>query len=203
MLKVAVEGNICAGKTSFLEHLKTSYGASCVLIVHDEPMENWRNLHGHNILDMFYNDQVRYAFMMQVVATTNSLTMCIVLTWIWCSLAKFIIFIIAYFHLWSMPQLTLLRQSVVKQPPSCKLRVLARTVHSSMLRNRITVSIRGLKCAIFLNRHIIFSESFKMIGFSLWIEIVILISRPFRKSSLLNMPFIKNGIDLKKRCFLN
>ena len=80
MLKVAVEGNIGAGKTSFLEHLKTSYGASGVIIVQDEPVENWRNLHGHNILDMFYNDQDRYAFLMQVGASTNPFTICIVLT---------------------------------------------------------------------------------------------------------------------------
>ena len=54
--RVVVEGNIGSGKSTFLEHFKKF--SDCVDII-DEPVEEWRNIKGHNLLQMMYEDPKR------------------------------------------------------------------------------------------------------------------------------------------------
>ena len=61
-----VEGNIGAGKSTFLDYIKKYYAESGLISIHDEPIETWRNLNGHNILDKFYKFPARYGLLMQV-----------------------------------------------------------------------------------------------------------------------------------------
>lgn len=58
---VAVEGNIGSGKTTFLEHFSKHDGV-CVLA---EPVEQWRNLNGHNLLALMYEDPTKWSFTFQ------------------------------------------------------------------------------------------------------------------------------------------
>jgi deoxyadenosine/deoxycytidine kinase len=61
---IAVEGNIGSGKSTVLAHLATS--SLCDVIV--EPIDNWTNFKGHNILQMFYDDPHRWGFAFEVNA---------------------------------------------------------------------------------------------------------------------------------------
>jgi len=61
---IAVEGNIGSGKSTVLTHLAKS--PLCDVIA--EPIENWTNLKGHNILAMFYDDRHRWGFAFQAYA---------------------------------------------------------------------------------------------------------------------------------------
>ena len=66
-MKIFVEGNIGAGKTEFLARsrdFETFRGFGKVLWL-TEPVEVWKDLHGSNILELFYQDQKRLAFQMQ------------------------------------------------------------------------------------------------------------------------------------------
>ena len=57
---MCVEGNIGAGKSTFLDYIKKYYAESGLISVHDKPIETWRNLNGHNILDKYYKFRARY-----------------------------------------------------------------------------------------------------------------------------------------------
>ncbi|CAF0829385.1 unnamed protein product [Rotaria sp. Silwood1] len=61
---IAVEGNIGSGKSSVLAHLANS--SLCDVVA--EPIENWTNLKGHNILAMLYDDPHRWGFAFQANA---------------------------------------------------------------------------------------------------------------------------------------
>ena len=61
-----MEGNIGAGKSSFLSYIMEKYGDTGLFAIHDEPIETWRNLRGNNLLEMFYNKPEKYGFLMQV-----------------------------------------------------------------------------------------------------------------------------------------
>ncbi|CAF1249568.1 unnamed protein product [Adineta steineri] len=61
---IAVEGNIGSGKSTVLQHLAKS--SLCDIIA--EPVENWTNLKGHNILAMLYDDPQRWGFAFQANA---------------------------------------------------------------------------------------------------------------------------------------
>ena len=59
---VIVEGNIGAGKTTFLQpFLKHEK----IVQVCTEPVEKWRNLQGHNLLQKMYQDPKRWSFELQ------------------------------------------------------------------------------------------------------------------------------------------
>lgn len=60
----AVEGNIGAGKSTFLNIIRTFLNARVVL----EPHEMWQNVGGHNLLDKFYADPKRWAYTFQMYA---------------------------------------------------------------------------------------------------------------------------------------
>lgn len=58
---VSVEGNIGSGKTSLLQHFVDSPNTE----VQQEPVSKWRNMQGHNLLAMMYEDPSRWALTFQ------------------------------------------------------------------------------------------------------------------------------------------
>ena len=56
---VVVEGNIGCGKTTFLDHFSKHSERVEVLT---EPVERWRDVNGHNLLQLMYEDPSRYIF---------------------------------------------------------------------------------------------------------------------------------------------
>nr|XP_022297325.1 thymidine kinase 2, mitochondrial-like [Crassostrea virginica] len=58
-LTICVEGNISSGKTTFLEHFKNKFKEK--IETFDEPVERWRDVHGYNMLDKFYEDPSRWS----------------------------------------------------------------------------------------------------------------------------------------------
>ena len=59
---VLVEGNIGCGKTTFLQHFSELTDSVEVL---KEPVEKWRNVRGHNLLQLMYKDPARWAMPFQ------------------------------------------------------------------------------------------------------------------------------------------
>jgi len=59
---IVVEGNIGSGKTTFLQHFKKFSDKIAVL---DEPVEKWRNVQGHNLLDLMYKDPSKWSLCFQ------------------------------------------------------------------------------------------------------------------------------------------
>lgn len=52
---VVVEGNIGSGKTTFLNH----FDKFAKVDVKTEPVEKWRDVNGHNLLQLMYEDPSR------------------------------------------------------------------------------------------------------------------------------------------------
>ncbi|CAH1100662.1 unnamed protein product [Psylliodes chrysocephalus] len=50
--RVSIEGNIGAGKSTLIKYFQNMSGIETYL----EPLEWWRNLNGHNLLDLMYSD---------------------------------------------------------------------------------------------------------------------------------------------------
>jgi len=57
---VSIEGNLGAGKSTLLSFLKVK--------TIKEPVEEWSNVAGTNILERYYNDAKRWAFTFQLNA---------------------------------------------------------------------------------------------------------------------------------------
>ena len=70
---VVVEGNIGSGKTTFLEILRKNE----MLQVITEPVEEWRNIGGHNLLKLSYENPTRWSYLfhslVQLTMTKNHL----------------------------------------------------------------------------------------------------------------------------------
>lgn len=62
--RLIVEGNIGAGKSTFLKLLQDYCAAHVVF----EPHEQWQNIGGHNLLDKFYTEPNRWAYTFQSYA---------------------------------------------------------------------------------------------------------------------------------------
>jgi len=58
-----VEGNIGSGKTTFLEKFQAL--STEEVKIYSEPVEQWRNVQGHNLLDLMYSDPTRYSLLFQ------------------------------------------------------------------------------------------------------------------------------------------
>ena len=58
---VVVEGNIGSGKTTFLEHFNKHNKVEVVT----EPVEEWRNVGGHNLLQLMYENPSRWSHIFQ------------------------------------------------------------------------------------------------------------------------------------------
>ena len=72
---VAFEGNIGAGKSTFINYLKTNMpsllGKKIVYIA--EPLQLWQNFGGVDMLKRFYSNQEKFAFEFQMLATISRL----------------------------------------------------------------------------------------------------------------------------------
>ena len=58
---IVVEGNIGSGKTTFLQPF-TLYDQVEVV---EEPVSRWRNMQGHNLLELMYQDTQRWSLLFQ------------------------------------------------------------------------------------------------------------------------------------------
>ena len=74
---IAFEGNIGAGKSTFINYLKKNMpflnGKKIIYI--EEPIQLWENFGGVNMLKKFYSNQEKYAFEFQMLATISRLKM--------------------------------------------------------------------------------------------------------------------------------
>ncbi|XP_050680705.1 deoxynucleoside kinase isoform X1 [Leptidea sinapis] len=68
---VLVEGNIGSGKTTFLEHFQQFEDITLLT----EPVEEWRNLNGWNLLDLMYKDPAKWAMTFQAYVSLTMLEM--------------------------------------------------------------------------------------------------------------------------------
>ncbi|XP_055678573.1 deoxynucleoside kinase isoform X1 [Lutzomyia longipalpis] len=69
---VFIEGNIGSGKTTFLNHFQKYQDLVCLLT---EPVEQWRNCGGVNLLDLMYKEPYRWAMPFQTYVTITMLNM--------------------------------------------------------------------------------------------------------------------------------
>lgn len=66
---VTVEGNIGAGKSTFTKAMVAHLRSLGHTVVHfEEPVGEWTDFYGTNLLDLFYRDKTRWAFAFQVNA---------------------------------------------------------------------------------------------------------------------------------------
>ena len=74
---IVVQGNIGSGKSTFVDKLKTRYVERKDICFLQEPVNEWltiKDKHGVNILENYYKDQPKYAFMFQMMAYISRLT---------------------------------------------------------------------------------------------------------------------------------
>lgn len=71
-ITITVEGNIGCGKTTFLNYLAEREKNVFLLA---EPVAQWRNLQGHNLLKMMYNDPKKWGFTFQTFVQLTMLQM--------------------------------------------------------------------------------------------------------------------------------
>ena len=64
---LSVEGNIGAGKSTFLRIMENHFGEENIEFI-PEPVHLWTNCNGKNMLEAFYSDTKRYAYMFQSFA---------------------------------------------------------------------------------------------------------------------------------------
>jgi deoxyadenosine/deoxycytidine kinase len=75
---IVVQGNIGSGKSTFVDKLKTRYGSRKDICFLQEPVNEWltiKDKQGVNILENYYKDQPKYAFMFQMMAYISRLAM--------------------------------------------------------------------------------------------------------------------------------
>ncbi|XP_034253643.1 thymidine kinase 2, mitochondrial-like [Thrips palmi] len=61
---IYLEGNIAAGKSTLAANLKRLE----LFPVLDEPVKDWQNVEGHNLLELLYTDRVTWSYPFQVLA---------------------------------------------------------------------------------------------------------------------------------------
>merc|ERR1711879_85060 len=71
-LVLSIEGNIGAGKSTFLRVMEGYFGEENVEFI-PEPVHLWTNCNGKNMLEAFYSDTQRYAYMFQSFAFVTRL----------------------------------------------------------------------------------------------------------------------------------
>ena len=73
----SIEGNIGAGKTTFLGRLRTMFAGDPRVVFVEEPTAEWealRDEQGAGMLECYYRNQDRYAFPFQMLAFISRLT---------------------------------------------------------------------------------------------------------------------------------
>jgi deoxyadenosine/deoxycytidine kinase len=68
---VYIEGNIAAGKTEFLKHFLEKKN----IIILPEPLDQWTNFNGQNLLKMKYEDAAKYEYLFQTLANATKLNL--------------------------------------------------------------------------------------------------------------------------------
>ena len=74
---IVVQGNIGSGKSTFVEKLKARYNTRNDICFLQEPVNEWltiKDKQGVNILENYYKDQPKYAFMFQIMEYISRLT---------------------------------------------------------------------------------------------------------------------------------
>ena len=67
MIVIAVEGGLSAGKSLLLTTLRLSpLVAKYAMFVVEEPVAEWQNVDGENLMQLYYSDPMRYAFDFQL-----------------------------------------------------------------------------------------------------------------------------------------
>ena len=77
---VSLEGNIGSGKSTLLSELrKMTDGAifktASAIVFIDEPVSQWMNIEGVNMIERFYGEKQRYSFLFQVMAFVTRMEM--------------------------------------------------------------------------------------------------------------------------------
>ena len=75
---IVIQGNIGSGKSTFVEKLKSRYSGRKDICFLQEPVNEWltvKDKQGVNILENYYKDQTKYAFMFQMMAYISRLAM--------------------------------------------------------------------------------------------------------------------------------
>lgn len=73
MYNVAIEGNIGAGKSTFLDYISKKFPNR--VNIYCEPVHRWRNVNGTNLFDLMYKDPKRYGFIFQSYVQLTMLEM--------------------------------------------------------------------------------------------------------------------------------
>ena len=71
----SIEGNIGSGKTTVIHHLQRLYGDQVILV--EEPVKDWQNLEGENLLDKKNKDLNRWGYSFEayvLITKMNGLT---------------------------------------------------------------------------------------------------------------------------------
>lgn len=72
--KVSIEGNIGSGKSTFIDYLSKRSGREELLFdLYEEPVREWQNLNGVNLLEATYKDPTRNGFAFQSYAMLTML----------------------------------------------------------------------------------------------------------------------------------
>lgn len=74
---VSIEGNIGAGKSTFLEELKIMFKDNKNVVFLDEPVETWESVkdkYGVSMLQKFYSNPMKYSFAFQMMAYVSRLS---------------------------------------------------------------------------------------------------------------------------------
>ncbi len=69
-MTISVAGNIGAGKSTLIKQIQQRVSPACLQVL-PEPVEQWTNLEGHNVLQAFYTEPSRYAYLFQTLAFTS------------------------------------------------------------------------------------------------------------------------------------
>ena len=68
-ITVYLEGNIAAGKSELLKH----FSIHPHIITLPEPLDQWTNFHGQNVLQLKYENHTKYEYLFQTLANTTRL----------------------------------------------------------------------------------------------------------------------------------
>ena len=74
---LTVQGNIAAGKSTFVESLRQQYEGNSRVCFLQEPVDEWSTItdeEGKTMLALFYGNQKRYAFSFQMMAYISRLS---------------------------------------------------------------------------------------------------------------------------------
>lgn len=75
---ISIDGNIGSGKSTLLEILKKEFSENNDIIFLREPVDIWETItdeSGINILEKFYQDQMKYSFSFQMIAYISRLAL--------------------------------------------------------------------------------------------------------------------------------